>query len=181
MYYARGAENNAIDRINNSAHHAPMVALPSAPGIDDIELGGMMPTSVTTAVMHDGGVKSYNGLKIERFDRGFELCGSPCDVEVGGNGVGAVHKYICLRKPQSIVLWGCSPSSFLLTPSQRIPSANLYVSQHTTTGIFLDLAIIATIAVPARETTAPFAWRECAPTNNVVVCGKTDGRDGKRR
>lgn len=176
-----GAKNNVIDRINNPAHHAPIDALPSAPGIDDIELGGIMPTSVTTAVMHDGGVKSYNGLKIERFGRGFKLCGSLCEVEAGGNGVGAVHKHTCLSRHRSIVLVGCSPSSFLLTPSQRIPSANLYVSQHTTTGIFLDLAIIATIAVPARERTAPFAWRECAPTNNVVVCGKTDGRDGKRR
>lgn len=157
-----------------------MVTLPSAPGIDDIELGGIMPTSVTTAVMHDGGVKSYNGLKIERFARDFRLCGSLSNVEDGGNGVGAVHTHTCLSRPQSIVL-GHSPSSFLLTPSQRIPSANLYVSQHTTTGMFLDLAIIATIAVPAREKTAPFAWRECAPTNNVVVCGKTDGRDGKRR
>ena len=70
-----------------------MVDLPSAPGIDDIELGGIMPTSVTTAVMHDGGVKSYNGLKIERFVPGFKLCGSPPGVEVGGNGVGAVHAY----------------------------------------------------------------------------------------
>lgn len=137
-----------------------------------------MPTSVTTAVMHDGGVKSYNGLKIERFARGFRLCGSLSDVEDGGNGVGAVRT--CLSRPRSIVL-AHSPSSFLLTPSQRIPSANLYVSQHTTTGMFLDFAIIATIAVPAREKTAPFAWRECAPTNNVVACGKTDGRDGKRR
>lgn len=46
-----------------------------------------MPTSVTTAVMHDGGVKSYNGLKIERFGRGSLLT----DVEDGGNGLGAVH------------------------------------------------------------------------------------------
>lgn len=129
--------------------------------------------------MHDGGVKSYNGLNIDRFDRAFKLCES--DVQVGGNGVGAAHKRTCLSRLRNIVLGRYSPSSFLLTPSQRIPSANLYVSQHTTTGIFLDFAIIATIAVPAREKTAPFAWSECAPTNNVVVCGKTDGRDGKRR
>lgn len=49
-----------------------------------------MPTSVTTAVMHDGGVKSYNGLKTERFGRGFILSG----VEDGGNGVGARHAYL---------------------------------------------------------------------------------------
>lgn len=36
--------------------------LPSAMGIELMLLGGMSPTSVTTAVIHVGGVKSYNGL-----------------------------------------------------------------------------------------------------------------------
>ena len=31
-----------------------------------IEFGGMTPTSVTTAVIFDGGVKSYRGLRISR-------------------------------------------------------------------------------------------------------------------
>ena len=34
-----------------------------------IEFGGMTPTSVTTAVMEVGGVRSYNGLRISRFGR----------------------------------------------------------------------------------------------------------------
>lgn len=41
--------------------------LPKVSGIELMELGGMMPTSVTTAVIFDGGVRSYNGLRISRF------------------------------------------------------------------------------------------------------------------
>lgn len=37
--------------------HVPIV-LPRAAGMDDIELGGITPTSVTTAVIYDGGVRS---------------------------------------------------------------------------------------------------------------------------
>lgn len=85
---------NKYSNLQSTAYQAPIVVLPSAPGIDDIELGGIIPTSVTTAVMHDGGVKSYNGLKIERFDRGFKLYGSLSNVEDGGNGVDAVHAYL---------------------------------------------------------------------------------------
>lgn len=33
-----------------------------------IEVGGMTPTSVTTAVIFFGGVRSYNGFNISRFD-----------------------------------------------------------------------------------------------------------------
>ena len=43
------------------------VVFPSARGIELILLGGMSPTSVTTAVMYVGGVKSYNGFRISRF------------------------------------------------------------------------------------------------------------------
>lgn len=43
------------------------VVFPSARGIELILLGGMSPTSVTTAVMYVGGVKSYNGFNISRF------------------------------------------------------------------------------------------------------------------
>ena len=43
------------------------VVFPSARGIELILLGGMSPTSVTTAVMYVGGVKSYNGFSISRF------------------------------------------------------------------------------------------------------------------
>lgn len=51
-----------------------------------------MPTSVTTAVIHEGGVRSYNGLKIERFARGLRLCRSLSGAEDGGNGVGAARQ-----------------------------------------------------------------------------------------
>ena len=49
-------------------HHVNYnVVFPSARGIELILLGGMSPTSVTTAVMYVGGVKSYNGFSISRF------------------------------------------------------------------------------------------------------------------
>lgn len=35
--------------------------------MDDTESGGMTPTSVTTAVILEGGVRSYSGLRISRF------------------------------------------------------------------------------------------------------------------
>lgn len=40
---------------------------PNATGRELIELGGIVPTSVTTAVMFDGGVRSYKGFRIWRF------------------------------------------------------------------------------------------------------------------
>ena len=43
------------------------VVFPSARGIELMLLGGMSPTSVTTAVMYVAGVKSYNGFSISRF------------------------------------------------------------------------------------------------------------------
>lgn len=36
-------------------------------GIEPILLGGMSPTSVTTAVIQVGGVRSYRGFKTSRF------------------------------------------------------------------------------------------------------------------
>jgi hypothetical protein len=44
------------------------VCFPRANGIELIELGGIIPTSVTTAVMLVGGVKSYRGLRISKLD-----------------------------------------------------------------------------------------------------------------
>jgi hypothetical protein len=38
-----------------------------------MELGGMIPTSVTTAVMLLGGVKSYNGFRISRLVSGWRV------------------------------------------------------------------------------------------------------------
>lgn len=70
------------------------------------------------------------------------------------------------------------PSSFLLKPSTITPSLNLYVSQQTTTGTLFVFAIMATIAVPAREYTAPLELRECAPIKTMVTSVRSDGRAG---
>jgi len=100
-------------------------------------LGGINPTSVTTTVMQVGGVKSYRGFSISRFEDD-DMSFTPFigfETRAGAN-------------------------SFLPNPSNITPSLNLYVSQHTTTGTELPLAIIATKAVPAREYTAPLELRE---------------------
>jgi hypothetical protein len=60
------------------------------------------------------------------------------------------------------------------------PSLNLYVSQQTTTGTLFVLAIIATIAVPALEYTAPLEKRACAPTSTMVTSGSSEGRAGSK-
>lgn len=57
----------------------------------------------------------------------------------------------------------------------------MYVSQHTTTGTECCFAIIATSAVPALEKTAPFEWRECAPTRTVDTSVMMDPSAGSRR
>lgn len=53
------------------------VVFPSAKGMELILLGGINPTSVTTTVIHVGGVRSYRGLRISRFGvggRSFVFC-----------------------------------------------------------------------------------------------------------
>jgi len=72
------------------------------------------------------------------------------------------------------------PNSFLVNPSTMTPSLNLYVSQQTTTGTLCIFAIMATIAVPAREYTAPLEKSACAPTKTVVTWGNKEGSAGKR-
>lgn len=52
---------------------------PSARGIELILFGGINPTSVTTTVIHVGGVKSYKGLSISRFDVGRTFFEFPVD------------------------------------------------------------------------------------------------------
>lgn len=42
------------------------IVLPSARGIELMLLGGIKPTSVTTAVIYVGGVKSYSGFSFSR-------------------------------------------------------------------------------------------------------------------
>jgi len=44
-----------------------IICLPRAIWIVPIEVGGITPTSVTTAVIFLGGVRSYNGFNISRF------------------------------------------------------------------------------------------------------------------
>jgi hypothetical protein len=41
-------------------------ALPRARGIELILLGGIKPTSVTTAVIYVGGVRSYRGFRLSK-------------------------------------------------------------------------------------------------------------------
>lgn len=47
-----------------------------------IEVGGITPTSVTTAVMFFGGVRSYNGFKISRLVA-FSVASDSRGIEVG--------------------------------------------------------------------------------------------------
>jgi hypothetical protein len=62
------------------------------------------------------------------------------------------------------------------------PSLNLYVSQHTTTGIECCFAIIATNAVPALEKTEPLDEIEWAPrrTREGDDEDRREGREGRR-
>lgn len=58
-----------------SLHPTYKVVFPNANGMELILLGGINPTSVTTAVIHVGGVRSYKGFKISRFGD----CESDCE------------------------------------------------------------------------------------------------------
>lgn len=74
-----------------------MDCLPSAKGIELIEFGGMIPTSVTTAVMLEGGVRSYKGLRISRF-------GVDCRVrESLGRVIGKVDKKVLAGATESVI------------------------------------------------------------------------------
>jgi hypothetical protein len=55
----------AVERRGPSKDY--IICLPRAIWIVPIEVGGITPTSVTTAVMFFGGVRSYNGFNISRF------------------------------------------------------------------------------------------------------------------
>ena len=52
-------------------------------------------------------------------------------------------------------------------------SVNLYVSQHTSTGILLALARAAIMEFPVRECMSPIANMAAAPRNTLVVCGNS--------
>ena len=47
-----------------------------------IEVGGITPTSVTTAVIFFGGVRSYNGFNISRFVA-FSVASDLCGIVIG--------------------------------------------------------------------------------------------------
>lgn len=157
------------------------ICLPNASGIELMEFGGIMPTSVTTAVILDGGVRSYNGLRISRLSDGCrvsELCGrvvGNVDTKLleGAIQTNELETYTRGRAHQRV------PSSFFVKLSSCTPSENLYVSQHTITGTECWLAIMATSAVPAREKTAPLECSECAPTmtrETSVIIAPSAGR-----
>lgn len=128
-----------------------------------MEVGGITPTSVTTAVMFFGGVRSYNGFKISRLAV-FSVASDLRGIEIGNvenisfNGpAGIINEF--LGVPSNVYRIGV-PSSFFVKLSSCTVSEILYVSQQTTTGTECCFAIIETRAVPARECTAPLEWRE---------------------
>jgi len=128
-----------------------------------IEVGGITPTSVTTAVIFFGGVRSYNGFRISRLGV-FSVASDSRGIEIGNvenisfNGpAGTADELVGI--PSNVLRIGV-PSSFFVKLSSCTVSEILYVSQQTTTGIECCFAIIETRAVPARECTAPFEWRE---------------------
>lgn len=107
-------------------------------------VAGIRPTSVTTAVIFVGGVRSYNGLRACRL---LSVSVNPF-VELGASEItrsGRVRSRGERRHAIDL------PISFFMKLSNKTVSENLYVSQQTITGTWCDLAIIATIAVPARE------------------------------
>lgn len=124
-----------------------------------IEVGGITPTSVTTAVMFLGGVRSYSGFKISRLVL-FSVASDWRGIESGNvenippNGPTEITGE--LLGVLSDIYRNRIPSSFFVKLSNWTVSEILYVSQQTTTGIECCFAIIETRAVPARECTAPF-------------------------
>lgn len=114
---------------------------PNANGIKLIELAGMIPTSVTTAVISFAEVRSYRGLNNSKFEFGRR---SSMSFELGitDGYEGKAER---------------SPSSFFVNPSKTTASENLYVSHATRTGTLCVRAIMATRAVPDLEYTAPSA------------------------
>lgn len=129
-----------LARTIQNALRSQRIVLPSALGMELILLGGMRPTSVTTAVIEDEGVKSNRGSKISKL-------GTP-DPGVFATCRGAINRCKDNRK---LRCGQDKPSSFFPKPSSMIFSLNLYVSQHAITGTLYSFAIIATIAVPALE------------------------------
>ena len=59
-----------------------IICLPRAIWIVPIEVGGITPTSVTTAVIFFGGVRSYSGFKISRFVA-FSVVSDSRGIEIG--------------------------------------------------------------------------------------------------
>ena len=59
-----------------------IICLPRAIWIVPIEVGGITPTSVTTAVIFLGGVRSYNGFNISRFVA-FSVASDSCGTVIG--------------------------------------------------------------------------------------------------
>ena len=146
-----------------------------------IEVGGITPTSVTTAVMLFGGVRSYNGFKISRLAE-FSVASDSRGIEIGNvenipfNG----PKRVANKLLEFCRIVGV-PSSFFVKLSSCTVSEILYVSQQTTTGTECCFAIIETRAVPARECTAPFEWREWAPMKTIETSAITEPMAGRRR
>lgn len=149
-----------------------------------IDVGGITPTSVTTAVIFFGGVRSYNGFRISRLVA-FSVARDSRGIEVGkventpfSGPAGTIGELPGIPLSEH---WICTPSSFFVKLSNCTVSDILYVSQQTTTGMECCFAIIETRAVPAREYTAPFECREWAPMKTVETSAMTEPIAGRRR
>lgn len=126
----------------DEANLLPLVSFASLP------LGRMnVLTSVQTAVMSSGGVRSYSK------QRGVTL----------GRRSGLISMLPLPLSGGTEKMSAPTPSSLFATPSNCTLSPNLYVSTHATTGTRCSLASMATMAVPAREYRAPSECSADAP------------------
>jgi len=83
-------------------------------------VAGIRPTSVTTAVIFDGGVRSYNGLIAAKFLRaGISV------PDVDKTDWGAIKKAMVYMIKLLIFMVLDLPNSFFIKLSSKIPSENL--------------------------------------------------------
>lgn len=99
--------------------------------------------------------------------RGMKVCVVPA------RPTNQVNRHGCLSNPHA-------PISLLTMLSSMILSVNLYVSQQHTTGTPCPLAIIATMAVPARAYMAPLLRSACVPRRSRSMVGRTEDMAERR-
>jgi len=132
LYYTAGFAQHSRNRARWDEADLPRIS-----AVPCQKEGGRI-TSVQTAVMRLGGVRSYiklNGVK-------FAITALPIP-----NPIPNPSLRLC---PGTPIISG-SPNSLFATPSKTTLSPNLYVSTQATTGTLCSFASIATSAVPERE------------------------------